>query len=192
MFWIESQEFLEFFGLKMVLVSIWVFFHFFMMLDSVLKINWKVPDSVSKKFGIKKVLSHIKSIYHNANVTMLQWNACKIKCYNEMLQRFHKSTYNSRGLCLVSVSSVAWKLLVWNEETIRMMMMRMMLMMMIMILMIVMIMMIMIMMMSMMMMVGGTLGECRVVAQHGLVAVDADAVAAQMCSSLRSLKNQPW
>ena len=65
-----------------------------------------------------------------------------------------------------------------------MMMMRMMLMMMIMIMM-------MTMMMMMMMMVGGTLGECRVVAQHGLVAVDADAVAARMCSSLRSLKNQP-
>ena len=66
-----------------------------------------------------------------------------------------------------------------------MMMMRMMLMMMIMIMMMTM------MMMTMMMMVGGTLGECRVVAQHGLVAVDADAVAAQMCSSLRSLENQP-
>ena len=37
--------------------------------------------------------------------------------------------------------------------------------------------------------VGRTLGECRAVAHHGLVGADADAVAAQMCSLLRSLED---
>ena len=92
-----------------------------------------------------------------------------------MLYSLHKNTYNSKGLCLVSVSSVAWKSLLWNEEIQRWQRRR------------------------VVVVddddddddndVGRTLGECRAVAHHGLVGADADAVAAQMCSLLRSLED---